>query len=730
MSALALAQLLQDAAACPTPLAMALDALDLHLAREVRRVRTRGATPLDELRGLYVSDERVDRVLGAPRDFTACEDEPGAISDHMLVHPEWRGLAAQLAPSALERDLVLLALVRDVRLDYELVFGFLNDDLTRRWPTRDLAIRLLARDEGDVAVLRDAMAERSPLVIAGVLAVVDTGDRSSWLAAGIGTTPLATALLTGANAPEHRLPPGVVVLRGAHPHYASSVHDAARSRLRRTVGGAWSGEELPAVILEGRDGSGRTALASELAAELECPLLRVDVHTARTADAGTTSNASTIENAVAAALLWQRLAGAVVLIDGADDWCTRDDGPRAPPRGIIDRLATAAGPVLLRMPPEARWHAALGALRTARIDMRVGSVDDRAAAWRDAVQRTSDRPLDDDESLILADRFDLAPGHIARVVRRAVDEGALDDARHSADVARRVAETARADSCDALAGLATRAPTPNGWHDLVLPAATMARLRDFANAVRDRAIVLDKWGFGRRTASSRGITALFAGASGTGKTMAAGVVARELGLDLFVIDLSTVVSKYIGETEKQLQKVFRAARDAGAILFFDEADALFGKRSEVKDAHDRYANVEVAYLLQQLDIHDSPVVLATNLARNLDAAFSRRMRYVLEFPIPAPADRLRLWHGIFPREAPLGEDVDLEFLASRFHLAGGDIRNVAIESAYLAAAEGGHPATIAMRHVIRAMARQVVKQGRPPSAAEFGAYVALIDGDV
>jgi SpoVK/Ycf46/Vps4 family AAA+-type ATPase len=294
----------------------------------------------------------------------------------------------------------------------------------------------------------------------------------------------------------------------------------------------------------------------------------------------------------------------------------------------------------------------------------------------------------------------------------------------------RLSEAARDDSREAIGRLAVRAPTPHAWDDLVLPAPTLARLRDFSAAIRDRAIVLDRWGFGRRAVRARGVSALFAGASGTGKTMAASVIARELALDLFVVDLSTVVSKYIGETEKNLEKVFRAARDAGAILFFDEADALFGKRSEVKDAHDRYANIEVAYLLQQLDAHDGIVVLATNLSRNLDAAFSRRMRYVIEFPLPGQADRLRLWHGIFPAEAPLDTDVDLAFLAASFPLAGGDIRNVALEAAYLAAADGSDSrGTIAMRHLVRAMARQVSKEGRTPSAAEFRHFIALVDRD-
>ena len=718
---------LEAAESCPTPLVAALQALDARLAREVRRVRNRGALPLDELRGLYASGERVERLLAPAHELSSdeqsseCDDEP--FSDPLLAHPAWRALCHEIAPSPLERDLVLLAMARDLRLDYELVFGFLNDDLTRRSPTRDLALRLLARDDDERSQLRAALGERAPLVSFGVLRFTDAGDHTSWLAAGVCVTPLAVALLADHQAPETRLPPGVTLLCAHRLAEASHGTEATRARLARITHAHLDAELLPLVICEGREGSGRSALAADLALTMECPLIRVDV---RCGEA---------ERALAAALLWQRLSDAVVLVDGVESWCTHDDAapsPPPPPPAVLDLLGAACGPVLVRLQAGTRWHAAFGALRVAHVEMPAATLHARAAAWCDAVTRCAPRSrIADVDARVLADRFDLTSGRIARITRRAADEGMLDGASRatlsSADVARRLSDAARAESRDALGALAVRAPTPHAWDDLILPAPTMVRLRDFAAAIRDRAVVLDQWGFGRRATRARGVSALFAGASGTGKTMAASVIARELALDLFVIDLSGVVSKYIGETERNLDKVFRAARDAGAILFFDEADALFGKRSEVKDAHDRYANIEVAYLLQQLDSHDGIVILATNLSRNLDAAFSRRMRYVVEFPLPGELDRLRLWRGIFPAEAPLDADVDLAFLAANFPLAGGDIRNVALEAAYLAAADSR--GTIAMRHLVRAMARQLAKQGKTPSAADFRHFVALLDRD-
>jgi SpoVK/Ycf46/Vps4 family AAA+-type ATPase len=234
--------------------------------------------------------------------------------------------------------------------------------------------------------------------------------------------------------------------------------------------------------------------------------------------------------------------------------------------------------------------------------------------------------------------------------------------------------------------------------------------------------VLEQWGFGRSLGVQRGIKAMFAGASGTGKTMAAAIIAKTLALDLHRIELAGVVSKYIGETEKNLDLAFEAARAANAILFVDEADALFGKRSEVKDAHDRYANVETAYLLQKMEDHDGVVIIATNLANNIDTAFSRRMHFVVEFPLPDVARRERLWRRMFPAAAPLSSDLDFDFLARQFNFAGGDIRNIVLDAAYSAAQLGQ---AISMGHVLRAVAREYEKRGKVVGAAEFREYHAL-----
>jgi SpoVK/Ycf46/Vps4 family AAA+-type ATPase len=261
------------------------------------------------------------------------------------------------------------------------------------------------------------------------------------------------------------------------------------------------------------------------------------------------------------------------------------------------------------------------------------------------------------------------------------------------------------------------------WSDLVLPADRRAALHELASRYRNRATVYDDWGF--RALPSAGLVAVFAGPSGTGKTLAAEVVAGDLGLDLYKVDLSTVVSKYVGETEKNLERIFSAAACANIVLFFDEADALFGKRSEVGDAHDRYANIEVSYLLQRLESYDGLVILATNLQRNMDAAFLRRIHVAVEFGLPDEQSRRAIWQLSLPSGAP-ARDIDLDFLARQFKLTGGSIHNAALAAAFLAAGNGQ---VIEMPHVMQALKREFQKLGRLRTEAEFDRYFVLVQAD-
>ena len=315
----------------------------------------------------------------------------------------------------------------------------------------------------------------------------------------------------------------------------------------------------------------------------------------------------------------------------------------------------------------------------------------------------------------LAARFTLSPGQIHDAVAAARTEALWQDGRQRLTLAN-LYKGARQQCGQRLAKLATQVKSKLGWKDLVLPEKQLSQLRELETSIQNSSGVLQDWDFASRLPYGRGTTALFSGPSGTGKTMAAGILARELGLDLYKIDLSRVVSKYIGETEKNLDRIFQNAEDANAMLFFDEADALFGKRSAIKDAHDRYANIEIAYLLQKMEERLGVTILATNLKTNMDDAFLRRIRYSIDFPMPEYTQRLEIWRSSLPAKIPLADDVDLSMLAKSLRVSGGSIMNVCVGAASLAYEPGG---AIAMKHFLRAAKRELQKLGQQYNEKDF-----------
>jgi SpoVK/Ycf46/Vps4 family AAA+-type ATPase len=278
-------------------------------------------------------------------------------------------------------------------------------------------------------------------------------------------------------------------------------------------------------------------------------------------------------------------------------------------------------------------------------------------------------------------------------------------------------EACRQQSQWQLDDLAQRIEPAYGWDDLVLPAEVDAQLREIGAQVMYRHLVYGAWGYEHRLNRGRGISALFAGASGTGKTMAAEVLANELKLPLYRIDLAGVVSKYVGETEKNLRRIFHSAEQSGTVLFFDEADALFGKRTDVKDSHDRYANIEVNYLLQLMETYSGLAILATNRRQAIDRAFLRRLRFVVDFVFPGVYHRRRIWRRVFTSDVPLGR-IDYNQLA-QLEIAGGNIHSIALNAAFLAAADGG---VVQMEHIMAAARREYAKIDKMETATTFGEY--------
>jgi hypothetical protein len=683
--------------------------LDLLLHRQILRLRVAYQLSLDEFRGLYVSDEQVEalvrsrqverdveeaRVLAADSASARRRNHDGLDADHPL-----RRAATRFALDAVEEDLLLLALAPEIDLKYETLYAYLNNDVTRKWPSVDLAVRVLSPAPTPDLRIVEHLRPQAKLFRDGLLRPVCPGsERPSWLATGFAVRPAVCQFLLGTPAGRLPLPEGVRFGDPAVTWDDVPVSDGCRHRLEQVV--ALAPEDLW-IVLEGAPGSGRVLAAAAACRAVGRDLLVVDVDAVR-------SGAASLEETLQHVATVTRLAGAGLYLDRTDTLF--DAEGRALPEGRrwLALLGSPGMVCFLACSPRAQWHELVADRRSVPVGFAGLAVAQRARLWA-RYEEAEGVTLTAEARATVADRFLLGPRQIRDAVR-ALRAEATGRASGQVSVAEALA-AARSRAGIGVGRLALRVPLRHGWDDVVLPPDTLAQLRELTAAIRHRDLVYRRWGFGQRAGPGRGVRALFGGPSGTGKTMCAAVIARELGLDLYRIDLAGIVSKYIGETEKNLDRIFEAAHAGNVILFFDEADALFGKRSEVKDAHDRYANIEVAYLLQKMEEHEGPVILATNLSKNVDEAFSRRMHYVVQFPIPNETGREELWRRMIPPEAPLATDVEFALLAKQFPMAGGDIRNVVLAAAFLAADDGG---VITRELIGRAMARQMVKQGRAP----------------
>ncbi len=653
--------------------------------------------PDDPYRGQYLTPEAVARVLDEPGGLDVPAHEP----PHPPAGSVLGGLAARFGLSSLDLDLLLVAVAPDLDARFERLYGYLNDDLTRRRPTVGLALELCGLAGASSARFR--LAPQAALVASGLVEV--TEPERPPLSRVLVVPDRVTGHLLGSAQPDARLA-GVLGEACEDPTAeAADVHRAA----------AAAGTGLVQLRSRGGDAEG-LAVAALHAAGLRPLVLDAAALARRPGDVPALARVAALE---------ARLTGAGVVL-GPLEALPGEPAERARTLGA---LCSALRGIPLLTHGTLGWDPLWAADTPVVLTVPAPTPERQAARWRHALDRAAGD----------------SPGHgvgngsgtgDADELARAVAAHRLDSGqlRRAADVAVRTATLAgrpvlpddlrsavRAQNGAGLDRLARRVEPGVGWDDLVLPPTTHRRLRELALRARHREQVLGQWGMRPGGGRGRGVIALFAGESGTGKTMSAEVVAADLGMDLYVVDLSTVVDKYVGETEKNLERIFTEASAVNAVLLFDEADAIFGKRSEVKDAHDRHANIESAYLLQRMESFDGIAVLTTNLRANLDEAFTRRLDVVADFPVPDAGQRLALWERCLGDRLPRAEDLDLAFCADRFELAGGSIRACAVTAAYLAA-ESGSP--LSMRQLVRAVAQEYRKLGRLVLEGEFGPYLA------
>ncbi|HYC93808.1 MAG TPA: ATP-binding protein [Thermoanaerobaculia bacterium] len=653
------------------------------LVARLRRDWSRDAAD-DDLRGPVIGDAQADRLL---RERTAIADDPATLAELEEVErarKPWAldALAAAFALTPFERDVILLTFAPEVDAGFELLFAYAHDDIARKYASPDLAVSLFGGD-------RAAFAATAPLrrwALVHVEPPPQPGTPQSLRPLRL--DPRVADFLHGVNrldeaAAEVLRPVERGPLDTAHAALAASL---ANERAINLTGSPHSGKEtLAHAIAEnaGRTlqrldprrlpplGPERTSLFRALARESRLLNLTYLVQ-APEREAPDVNNETALQDIV-------ELLDAPIIVDTRDAW----HGARVLTIARVERPGRESQRQL--------WQQALecGAGFSPRID--------------GGLKPAPHQPLDP-----LVEQFDFSPEMIARAAAAASRDGAGT-----------LWDTCQQQVSWRVDDLAQRITTRQRWDDLVLGSDATQQLREVVAQVAQRARVYRRWGFESRLTRGRGITTLFAGPSGTGKTMAAEIIAGELGLELYRIDLAGVVSKYIGESEKNLRRVFDAAEQSGAILFFDEADALFGKRTDVKDSHDLYANIQVNYLLQRMEDYRGLAILSTNRKTALDRAFLRRLRFVIDFPFPDRASRARIWRGAFPRETPV-DALDFDFLAG-MEIAGGNIKNIALGAAFLAAADGG---VVNEKHIVHAARREYAKIQKLVTPNEFGRHFA------
>jgi hypothetical protein len=649
-----------------------------HVRRLVAARQAHDDQPDDPYRGLYIADAEAQRLSLSDGNGTF------AIGPrmHRLDIPGSGSRLGDLADScsldALDLDLLVLAMAPDLEPRFEKLYGYLHDDITRRRLSIGLAAELVGHAYADPTVRR-RFGAAAPLIHNGIIIIEDRDRPVLTRQVRVHDRVIAHLLgdTTASSGLDQLQVPSVLVesplveklaiglARGVTPMY---LHD--------------SGTGIGMAI-------GASAFARRSTGALSIDLTSLDP---------TLGALGSINIALREARLGR--VGLVVFVP--DD--VADENPIA-----MRTLCSADWPIVIV--GTTPWNTAWSSTPVVSEMVPRADTDVITSIW------TGNLPaLGADELLGATRQLRLRPDRIVNAARLA-EHRAYGE--HREVTTEDVAFAARAQNSARLERLARRIRPTVGWDDLVLPDEVMGSLHDIDIRYRRRDLVHGVWGVGGGNNRRLGVVALFAGPSGVGKTMAAEALAGELGLDLYQVNLATVVDKYIGETEKNLEKIFEAAEGVNGVILFDEADALFGKRSDVSDAKDRYANVEVAYLLQRLESYEGVALLATNLRTNIDDAFTRRLDAMIDFPEPEPPHRRILWERSLGSVIPRSDDVDLDYLSVRFRLSGGNIRNIAVSAAFVAAA---HDGPVTMTHLVRATADEYRKLGRLCTASEFGEW--------
>ncbi len=597
-------------------------------------------------------------------------------------------LSRRLGLSPFERDVLLLCAAMELDTSIASLCARAQDDPNRPYPTFALALALFD------APAWEALSPERPLRYWRLLEI-NQPHGQPLTSSSLRADERIVSYLKGLNYLDDRLAPllsplNVAAAAAGLPSSQQMVADAVADRLKQGA----ADENFPIVQLLGIDAPSKQLVAVQAAKSMGLHVYRMPAVLLPT-------QAAELETL---ARLWQRESTLLPLALYLDGVTSDAEAPQAGSGSPVNRLLSRTGGVIFVDTRDVLPGLAESSLR---VDVAKPTASEQKDVWASALGKTAGAT-----PALLASQFNLSLAAISQIASSVAAEPAVADT----DVHHRLWRACLASTRPRLDTLAQRVDARATWDDIVLPPAEISLLHQIAAQVAQRSTVHESWGFARKMSRGLGISALFAGDSGCGKTMAAEVIANDLRLNLYRIDLSAVVSKYIGETEKNLRRLFDAAEDGGAILFFDEADALFGKRSEVKDSHDRYANIEINYLLQRMEAYGGLAILATNRQSALDPAFMRRLRFVVNFSHPGVEQRKAMWQKVFPRETPAHE-LDVDRLA-RLNLTGGNISSIALNAAFQAA-HANVPVTMPL--IMESARTELRKLGRVINELEFRA---------
>jgi ATP-dependent 26S proteasome regulatory subunit len=718
-----------------------------HLSAELQRIELKLQLQYDtfrhqnkqgdenRFRGLYISEGEVDDIIRAGLDPDGSVLPPQSSEHESLtrkikvleddiaartVESLRRGVRLRLPElcrafnlSRFDMDVLLACVLPELKLPYQKVYAYLQDDITRKSPTVDFVLRFLSGSPESNFHARQAFLPRTPLIKYRLVYPGEERPQSqSLLGRSLRADDRVINYLLEIDEIDARLRN---FTRLRHPETkiaALLMPDDFKAHLNRF---ASSCRNSPLFFyFKGPRGTGKKTAAEAVCCEMDRPLYVVEM--AKMPAAGPAAEL------VPLVFREGRLQKAALYFENIDILFDEETGKDPVFPSLIEELENYPEMVFLSGEKVFKDGDALLEKPFININFPLPTPEFRRQLWKTKWDGKAAIAAGVDFTE-LANKFRLDGDQIGAAIAAARNLAFWRDPERVVVNGQDLNLACRQQSHTRLNTLARRITPKFDWEDIVLPRDQMEQLREICNYCQCHHTVYSRWGFDKKLSLGTGMNALFAGPSGTGKTMAAEIIAGQLCIELYKINISTIVSKYIGETEKNLEQIFREAETSNAILFFDEADALFGKRSEVKDSHDRYANIEIAYLLQRMEEYDGIVILATNMRKNLDEAFVRRLHANVDFPMPEEPDRYRIWRQVFPREAPLHQDIDFKFLARQFKISGGNIKNIALGAAFLAAADG---AIITMQNLIKATKREYQKMGKLCTEADFAQFFELV----